>query len=193
MRRLWLPVFVASALLTYGVLFYRRDCLRRPQRPYYQTVQIADRHRLSCSMQDVADMTRAHDWGRNTRVGVNRDQVGYPQVQGVGQPLMALPLYVVARSFKAAARLTQPSDVTLWCLNWLAFAVLGVLLIVGACQVIGLPAPHGRRASFLPQRLLLPSGCTPASPYNVVGEMLIILIAAAGLSDTQVLHVGWRS
>jgi hypothetical protein len=90
---------------------------------------------------------------------------------------MALPLYVIARSLKAAAHLTQPADMTLWCLNWLAFAVLGVLLIVGACQVLGLPGAAWKTLIIFGAAFASPVWMYSSIPYNVVGEMLIILAA----------------
>ena len=90
---------------------------------------------------------------------------------------MAVPLYVVARSLKQAAHLTRPSEMTLWCLNWLVFAVINVLLILAACHLTGIRSA--------PWRVLITFGAAFASPiwlysnipYNVVGEMLIILAA----------------
>jgi hypothetical protein len=60
MRRLWLPVFVASVLLTYSVFVTGEIVSGDNIVQYYQTAQIADRHGLSFSKQEVADMTQEY-------------------------------------------------------------------------------------------------------------------------------------
>ena len=49
MRRLWLPVFVASVLLTYSVFVTGEIVSGDNIVQYYQTAQIADRHGLCFS------------------------------------------------------------------------------------------------------------------------------------------------
>lgn len=175
-RRLWSCALAASLLVTYGVFFTGDTVSGDNIVQYYQTVQMVDRHRITFSTGEVSAILREHDWGLGTRFGLNRDGTTYSAVYGVGQPLMTLPLFVAARSIRHALHLTQPADMTLWCLNWLVFAVLCVLLIMWACDRLGLPRAWKALVTFA-AAFASPIWMYSGVPINLVGEMLVTLAA----------------
>ncbi len=176
MRKLCLAAFAASVWFTYGV-FFTGDLVSGDNiTQYYQTTQILDRHRFTFATEDVNTILQAHDFGLNTRFGVNRDGTHTP-VYGFGQSLLTLPLFAALRFAKAAAHLPQPADMTLWALNWPVFGVLCVLLIVGACDLAGARSPGW--LTLIPVAAAFSSSLWTFStiPYNVLGETLCVLAA----------------
>ena len=177
MRRYALCVFVASLFVAYGTFFTGDIVSGDNIVQYYQTIQIADRHRLSFPMEDVVAILHSYDWGLNTRFGVNRDRTRYTQVHGVGQSLLTLPLLVGMRFVKHAFHLTIPTDMTLWCLNWPVFAVLCVMLTLGMCRLAGVPGVVWPTLITFAAAFSSPIWMFSNLPFNVVGEMLVIAAA----------------
>ncbi|HEY1909737.1 MAG TPA: hypothetical protein VGG73_02340 [Vicinamibacterales bacterium] len=175
-RRAWFLAFAGSLFVTYAVFFTGDLVSGDNLAQFYQTTQIADRHRLTFTTADVAAILRASDWGLNTRFGVNRDQVTYTQVHGIGQPLMTLPLFVTLRLARQANGGGQPSDQTLWAINWLFYAVICVALVALACRLAGLPRQWSTLI-VLSAAFASPIWMYSTLPFNVVGEVMVTLVA----------------
>jgi hypothetical protein len=177
MRRAALYVFVASMLVAYGTFFTGDIVSGDNIIQYCQTVQIVDRHRLSFSTEDVAAILRTYDFGLNTRFGVNRDRINYSQVHGIGQSLMTVPLFVGLRAVRRAWHAATPRDITLWSLNWPVFALLGVMLTLGMCRLARVPGVVWPTLITVAAAFASPIWMFSNLPFNVVGEVLVILAA----------------
>ena len=190
MRRLALCIFAASLLGAYGAFFTGNIVSGDNIIQDYQTVQIADRHRVSFSVDQVATILHSYDWGLNTRFGVNRDRTTYTQVHGVGQSLLTLPLFVGMRSVKHALHLAIPADMTLWCMNWPVFAVLCVMATLGMCSLAGAPGVVWPTLITFAAAFSSPIWMFSTIPHNVVGEMLVIAAAIDLCLLLDVDHLG---
>ena len=175
-HRAWFLAFVGSLLVTYAVFFTGELVSGDNLAQFYQTIQIVDHHRLTFTTPDVAAILRESDWGLNTRFGVNRDQATYTQVHGLGQSLLTLPLFVTLRAVRGATGLAQPTDMTLWAINWLFYAVACIALVAQACHLAALPRRWITLIVFS-AAFASPIWMYSTLPFNVVGEVLTTLVA----------------
>ncbi len=175
-HRAWFLAFVGSLLVTYAVFFTGELVSGDNLAQFYQTIQIVDHHRLTFTTPDVAAILRESDWGLNTRFGVNRDQATYTQVHGLGQSLMTLPLFLALQFARQATGRARPTDMTLWAINWLVYAVACVALVAQACRLAGLPR-QWKTLIVLSAAFASPIWMYSTLPFNVVGEVMVTLVA----------------
>ncbi len=176
-RHVFLLISLAAVLFTYAVTFVSSIVSGDNIVQYYQTAQIVDSGRLSFTTSEVTEILRRHDWGLNTRFAVNMDGNSYSQVHGLGQAALTIPSFVVLRALKRIAGATHPTDMSLWCLNWLFFSTTCVALTIAMCVLVGAPRPGWHALITFAAAFGSPVWMFSALPFNVVGETLLTLAA----------------
>jgi hypothetical protein len=144
---------------------------------FYQTLQLVDRHRVTFATEEVARILQTNDRALNNAFGVNRDGVTYSQVHGLGQSILAAPLFVTARAVRNAAGRSRPGDMTLWTSSWPLFATLFVLLTMNACRLVGVRGVTWNTLIPFAAAFASPILMFSTLPYNVLGETLVIAAA----------------
>jgi len=173
-----LAVFILAVLFTYGVFFTGHPVSGDNIVQFYQTTQILDRGRLTFRPEEASDIVRRHDWGLDTRFSLNRDGLSYSQAHGIGQPLMTLPLFAAMRLAKRILGLQRPADMTLWALNWPIFSAAAVVFVLAICRLVKLSAEWSTLIT-LGAAFSSPLWMYSDAPYNVLGEVVLILAGIA--------------
>ena len=169
-KRGWAFLFAAALFYCYLITFSGAIVSGDNIAQYFQTKQILEKHTFSFSQQEVKELSSNDSWIAG-RFSPNTDGVTFSQWYGIGQPLMTIPIFTVLRFIKSLLHLAKPEDVTLWCMNWLFYTWLCVILIIGFLEK---SIPDYWKALFvLTVAFASPLWMYGNGIYNVMGETLI--------------------